>query len=310
MDIKEILDQLGYSVTDDKDGWRTNAVWRNGDNQTSVKIFNDGNWIDFAHGLRGNIESLVKLTLGLEKEEDAQNWLKERDYVAPSVEQKPKVKSNKPFPPGSLNLLIPDHKYWIERGIPKDLIIQFKGGVALKNGKLKNRYVFPVFDSKNNILGFAGRCILKDQNYKIRPKWKAISNGRGKAEWNWPLFFNYKDIKKENRIILYESIGDYLSCATAGIKPGLVLFGTEISVPQINLLLKLNLGKIIISLNNDKEKNSVGNMAALKLEKRLQKYFDKSQIEVILPKLEDGNDWGDVLQNKGIEKIREYLEQK
>ena len=46
--IKEILQELGYDLKDDKNGWRTTANYRFGSNPTSLKIFSsNGSFIDF-----------------------------------------------------------------------------------------------------------------------------------------------------------------------------------------------------------------------------------------------------------------------
>jgi DNA primase len=99
-----------------------------------------------------------------------------------------------------------------------------------------------------------------------------------------------------------ESIGDFLALYTVGIKNVLVLFGVSLSAAVIAFLLKYDVAKINICLNNDEEKNSVGNNAAKDIKKELQAYFDESQLNIINLPYKDINDW--LLADKdGLEKF-------
>ena len=141
-----------------------------------------------------------------------------------------------------------DHSYWINRGVSQETLNLFLGGVA-DNGKMKNRYVFPIFNAKNNIIGFSGRDITN----LSKIKWKHIGE---KTEFVYPLFVNSEIIQQQKEIILVESIGDMLSLWQAGVKNTLVTFGTSLSLAILNYSLKLDPKKIYISLNNDSNKNN------------------------------------------------------
>ena len=46
--IKDILEDLGYSLSDKGGYWQSNAVYRNGDNRTALQIYKDtGAWKDY-----------------------------------------------------------------------------------------------------------------------------------------------------------------------------------------------------------------------------------------------------------------------
>jgi DNA primase len=77
----------------------------------------------------------------------------------------------------------------------------------------------------------------------------------------------------------------------SGIKNTVVTFGVNISIELLNLFIKLNLKKMIVSFNNDSGNNNVGNLAADKAKNKLLKYFDKRQVSVNLPQK---NDFGDM----------------
>ena len=77
----------------------------------------------------------------------------------------------------------------------------------------------------------------------------------------------------------------------AGIKNVIVTFGLDVSVAILNTLLRIDPDKIYISLNNDASNNNAGNEAAKKVERKLLKYFNRDQIAIKLPDL---NDFGDM----------------
>jgi DNA primase len=145
---------------------------------------------------------------------------------------------------------------------------------------MKNRYVFPIFDIKNNIIGFSGRDITN----LSKIKWKHLGE---KNDFVYPLFLNSQDIETQKEVILVESIGDMLSLYQAGIKNVLVTFGTSLSLGILNYLLKIDVKKINISLNNDSNKNNAGNIGAEKTYSRLKRYFDDKQLKIALPTKKD-----------------------
>jgi DNA primase len=100
-------------------------------------------------------------------------------------------------------------------------------------------------------------------------------------------------------------VGDMLALFESGIKNVLVLFGTEINLSIINYLLKINIGRIYISTNDDSKNNSAGNNAAYKIRKRLVKYFNESQVKIVHPKLE--KDWNLVLLKGGKQEVIQQL---
>ena len=151
---------------------------------------------------------------------------------------------------------------------------------------MANRYVFPIFNSKKQLIGVTGRH-TKDIKDKNVPKW--LHKGRT-SEWKYPLQANYQKIKDKKEIILVESIGDMLALWEAGIKNVLIAFGLNLSPSMVGLLIKLDPNKIFISFNNDSY-NKAGNDASEKVKRKLTKHFNPEDIEVRLP---DKNDFGEM----------------
>jgi hypothetical protein len=289
--IQLILTELGYKLSIDKDGWRTNAVFRGGDNPTAIKVFSkDGSWIDFVESKRGKLEDLIALSLG--DKTKVQDFLKGKLSFDPSsVSISPKIKIPEIFDEKIVNDLIPDFSYWQSRGIDKKVAELFKGGLCLDCqsflAKLKNRQILVIYNGKNQIIGLTGRSL----NNKL-PKWKHIG---AKSNWVWPASINQKIIREKKEVILVESPVDILKLWECGIQTAICLFGTEFSFAILNFLLKVNPSKIIIATNN--EESCVGNDAAVKIYNRLKRYFNLDQLQIKLP---PAKDFGEISDNKVI----------
>jgi hypothetical protein len=281
--IKDMLHELGYTnIVENHKEYRTRPIYRDSDNNTVLSVNKrNGRFVDFARNISGSFDDLVKLTLNLKDMKDAKTWLsKHGSSPSSQPESKPELRMPKTFSKTALLKLTPDHDYWLNRGVTEYSISEFKGGVV-REGKMANRYVFPIFDAKDNIAGFAGRDLF---NNTKRPKWKLIGD---KSQWKYPLFLNHSVIKEKKKIIIVESIGDMLALWDCGIKNVIVSFGLDVSTALISSFIRFDLEKIIISLNNDSESSKAGNKAAKKAESKLLKYFDPHQISVILPTHDD-----------------------
>jgi len=278
LNVFQVLTDLGYKLKDHGKEYRARPLYRDSDNDTVLKIEkNSGNWFDFKQNISGDLNSLVKLTLKLDGVDEAKQWLKNKNFISKLVTntEKPLIKCAKNFDISILDRLENKHDYWINRNITQETISQFKGGVA-HAGKMKNRYVFPIFNLKNNIIGFSGRDVTNISKIK----WKHLGE---KSDFLYPLFLNHSILEEQREIILVESVGDMLNLWQNNIKNVLVTFGTSLSLPILNHMLKLDIKKIYISLNNDSNKNMAGNIGADKIHFRLKRYFDQRQIKVALP---------------------------
>lgn len=281
VNVYQILTDLGYKLKDHGKEYRAKPLYRESDNDTVLKIYKDtGHWFDFKENISGDFSSLINMTLKLDNVAKAKEWLKDKNFQTQNSNNnsKPILRESKKFDSNLLNKLEKKHQYWIDRGINLNTLEYFKGGVAL-DGKMKNRYVFPIFDSNNKIIGFSGR----DLTNKSKIKWKHIGD---KKNWLYPLSLN-KDFFEEKEIFLIESIGDCLNMWDAGIKNTIVTFGLDVSISVLNFLLRSDFKKINISFNNDINKNLAGNIASEKTYNKLLRYFDKNQLNIKLPNKKD-----------------------
>jgi len=289
--VRSVLEEIGYSLIDNGKEFRTRPLYRDSDNDNVLRIWKDsGKWVDFKENKSGSLEDLIKITLNLDSISEAKEWVAKRDlYREESTTLKPKatLKQSRVFDKSILLKLRNDHSYWASRNISERIVKPFQGGLA-STGKMYNRYVFPIFNSRDQIIGFAGRDVSQSSDDR-RPKWKLIGD---KKEWAFPFKVNYKELKTKKEAILVESIGDMLALKENGISNVIVTFGLSLTSKILMSLVSLNPTKIIIAFNNDSLKSSAGNLAAESVRKKLLLYFDKKQISIKLP--ETNKDFGEL----------------
>lgn len=285
IDYKQVLLEIGYSnILENAKELRVKPIYRDSDSGSVLRIRKDnGSFIDFARNISGSFEELVKLSLNLTSLEEAQKWLSGKySYDRRKIKRvDAEISQIKIFDINLLKKLESNHSYWINRGVSEETLMKFNGGVV-KAGKMIERYVFPIFNSKNQIVGFSGRDLINKG--ELRPKWKHIGQ---KFSWVYPAFLNRQELIDSKEVFLVESIGDMLSLHDKGVKNVLVTFGLDIGSGIINFLLKTDCKKIRICFNNDSNNNSAGNKAAEKSFKKLSLYFDERQITINLPPKKD-----------------------
>lgn len=249
-DYKTILNNLGYKLIDRGSYWQCAAVFRNGDNQTALKIYKDtGVWQDFVEGTKPTpFVALVEKTVGKER---AKKLLKNISNLPTIQHKQPSLlKEEKTFPTSSLKKLLPDRAYFESRGISAATQKEYQCGLAT-GGKLYQRIVFPIFREDGKIHGFSGRKVLQDND---RPKW--LHYGKS-ADWFYPYFSvdGVKEkIEEENRIFLIESIGDSMALFQSGVENNIVAF-TNILTPRLISRLSTLDVDLVLSFNNDSGQN-------------------------------------------------------
>ena len=295
MEVKEILQNAGYTnITEDSKNFRMKPLYRDSSSQTVLSVRKDtGSFIDFSKNISGSLQTLIKMSLDFKTEEEALKWIESHADGGLKIKQndRPVVKENRVFSKTSLEKVMPQHDYWINRGVSEKTLSLFEGGVV-HEGKMKNRYIFPIFDYKKNLVGVSGRDLVNDPDSK-RPKWKHIGD---KSQWKYPMQVNNKLLKDKREVIVVESIGDMLSLWEAGVKNVAVSFGLQIGLGLLNYFMRIDCQKIILAFNNDE--NKAGNEAAEKNSNRLQRYFDKNQIIIALP---SEGDFGEMSQEQIID---------
>jgi hypothetical protein len=290
MEVREILENIGYTnIKEDARTYRMKPLYRDSSSDTVLSVMKDtGSFIDFSKNISGSLKDLIKMSLDFKTEDEAIQWLEKNTdgLVLKPKQEKPIIKETKMFSKDCLEKLIKDHSYWNNRGVSNQALELFQGGVV-KAGKMKNRYVFPIFDYQQNLVGVSGRDLVNDPESK-RPKWKHIGD---KSQWKYPMQVNNKIIRQSREVIVVESIGDMLALWDAGIQNTAVAFGLQVGLGLLNYFIRVDVDKIILALNNDASNNNAGNEAAQKNLNRLTRYFDHDQIQIALP---EQGDFGDM----------------
>lgn len=300
-DLKELLYSIGYhTLVDDGRFWRTNAVYRNGDNKTSLRINKvTGQFADFVQKESGSIDELIQLTLGLDEVQLKKFYEGNLIDINTIVQQreKPVITMEKTWKDTELTNMLPHYAFYEERGISKETLQFFRSGFA-HSGSMNQRYVFPIYNRDGLIHGWSGR----DLTGKKDAKWKHI--GR-KAGWLYPAFMAEKrfsadgknseivypcldEIVQSKEVILVESIGDMLKLWECGHKNVLVTFGLVPSTKLGSFLMTYQIDRLVIAFNNDFESEiNRGRVAAVSAFIDLMHYIDLNKIVIALPRAND-----------------------
>ena len=286
--VKEVLTSIGYSPKDAGKGWHCCPLYRESDSNTVLCVDKkSGLWYDFKENVGGSLERLVALTLN-KSEKEVRAFFEENSVeISNEAEEEESIDyEQKTFPKEWLTRLKREHVYWEKRGVSRTTVEKFMGGVAL-NGRMMNRYVFPIFDETNKIQGFNGRDLIKNSN---RVKWKLMGKKKG---FCYPTFLNNDILKKQKEVILVESIGDMLALWDNGIKNVIVIFGLFVFPSVIKKLLEISPHTIVIAVNDDSLNKSAGNNASVRIQRQLNAYFDADKIITHLPPKDKG-DFGEM----------------
>lgn len=294
-DIKSALEQIGYRLKDFGNHWRTAAIYRGGDNQTSLKVYkNTGVWQDYVSGSDSMpFQKLIELTLKTKDPKIIKQYIRDSSEPTEYV-KKETLEMEKVYPEECLQRLFPNYSLYLKRNISEETLKKYKCGLA-SNGQMYQRMVFPIFNSDGQIIGFSGRKINENNDFA---KWKHIGV---KSQWVYPAFVPQEmtvnqSIEEKKEVILVESIGDSLALTEEGYSNNLVTFGLDCSPALINYLCSKDLSKIIIATNNDNDKQkNHGKIAAMKNYMKLSQFFDFDQLFIQLPW---ANDFGDMRQKE------------
>ncbi len=291
MRLIEILQEADCSPRNYGTYLTCKAKYRGGNDAGSVGIYLSHNIAkDFVTGKIFSLEEFLRLTLGYSNLNQVASILEDKNkyYEFNSGDTNPFTNATKFYSENDIVNLEQNYSYWNNRRISSDTLKVFQGGLCTE-GRMYQRYVFPIFNSRRKIQGFSGR----DVTGKSPIKWKHLGK---KNEWAYPFIFNHQYIQESEQLILVESIGDMLSLWESGIKNTGVTFGTDIGGGLLKAITRLDPKKIVIATNNDQ--NKAGQKAAIKIQKSLlAAFFDISQLQISHP---TKNDFGDQTKEENL----------
>jgi len=290
--VREILNQIGIKITSENDSGFAQfcPIYRGSSDPQGASICLNSGWTtDWSQDERFPLEVLVKRVTGEE--------LSEQDLKQYQPIWEPKEKEQDYWSEDCLLELLPNHTYWEGRGISRETLNFFRGGVS-HGGDLYQRYVWPVFDRHGRIIGFTGRDITGEAKVKYKHRGKSTNFlfGLFNRENNSTPILN--SILENDHIILVEGPSDSVACYDEGVKNVLPTMGLNVSKTMISFLIGSNPSKITITYNKDN--NGAGQDAAVKNFAKLSEHFDLDVLEIKYP---IGND---LAENK--EKIKEWLD--
>lgn len=225
--LKELANKLGIKI---KKVNFEDKIWKK-----KEKIFNI-NYLasEFYHYL------LTRHQLG----KKALNYLQER-----KINQKIVKTFSLGYAPLSWNSLL---KFLKKKGFEEEEILE--SGLLVKNergrfyDRFRQRIIFPIFDHRNNILGFSGRIFEKEEEAKyINTPETPVYH---KRETLFGINLTKDFIKQKNQAIIVEGEFDMISCYQNGIENVVAIKGTAITREQL-MLLKRHTNQIVLSLDSD-----------------------------------------------------------
>jgi len=122
--------------------------------------------------------------------------------------------------------------------------------------RFRDRLMFPLFDHRENVAGFAGRVLdptIKEAKYVNTPETLVYH----KSELLYPLQITKEDIKKENKAVVVEGEIDAISSYQIGVKNVVAIKGSALTEPQSRLLKRFT-ENLVLSLDSD----AAGDMAS------------------------------------------------
>ncbi len=282
-DVRDILESNGYTIhLESGDYLKMRPLYRESSNNTALSVNkNTGYWVDWVTMEKGDLKSLISKTGG-------------DSNISLEVSKKNKNKQLLDF---SIKLnsediptLLPNYNFYLNRGISEDTLRELRSGMCT-SGKMNSRYVFPIFSESNDIIGLAGRDLLKSD---VRPKWKKLGESK---KFAYPLFTNKEDILNKRQVILLEGISDLVALFDCGIRQCLVVFGLNLSSFLLSKILELQPTDIVLGFNFDDKKDgsNPGMLGNIKIRDKLLKWFSPSVVRICLPYK---NDFGDMSKDE------------
>jgi len=155
--------------------------------------------------------------------------------------------------------------YMLRHGYSMDILREYEVGYD----KQRDRVVFPLRDHLCNFVGLMGKKLTegggKYKLYKeeLRDIYSGYDLSKGTVMWNLHRFYGCALEKKLDYLVIVEGFKAALWLIQNGYPNTVALIGASPTEVQIDLLKRLNIGTIYISLDND-DAGTVGTIKAVK----------------------------------------------
>jgi DNA primase len=181
----------------------------------------------------------------------------------------------------------------------KDII---KSGLCNANDKgyydtFSRRIMFPLWDIDGKPIAFSGRI------YNTIDTSKYVNSKESPIFIKGHLLYNYhrakEEVRKSGQVIIVEGFMDVIALHKVGIKNVIAAMGTAITSEQAHLIKRLS-SNVILMFDGDK----AGNKATIACSEELLKL----DIVPKIVRLEDNLDPDEYINARGIDKLREHLD--
>ena len=221
-------------------------------------------------------------------------------------------------------------EYLSKRGIKDDIIQAFELGLSskdfdllfktlsskdvlqtdmydlglIKQGKndnfydlFRDRIIFPIHDEKGNVVAFSGRTYLEDDTSA-----KYINSPQTKVFTKSNVLYNFhhalSEIKKTNRIVLFEGPMDVIAAYKSNVKDGVASMGTSLTKDQVKLIKKYT-NNVTICYDGD--------AAGIVATQRAISLFEKENMNIKIVILPEGLDPDDYINKFGTETLNKFI---
>ena len=149
-----------------------------------------------------------------------------------------------------------------------------------------NRIIFPLFDHRDNVIGFSGRILDSRQVSKYVNTRETLVYHKGEVFFG--LNIAKEKIKKENQAIILEGEFDVISCFQEGITNTVAVKGTALTESQVNLISRFT-QKVTLCFDSD----AAGQDAI----KRSLSVLEKKGITATVIAIQNGKDPDEAIKN-------------
>ncbi len=142
------------------------------------------------------------------------------------------------------------HYYMRNLGFSEDELVE--GSLLVRNNnrvydKFVNRVMFPIFDTRGNIIAFGGRALASDAPAKyLNSSETYVFQKRDNL-----FALNYAKNSKADYFILCEGYMDVISMHQAGFDSAVATLGTAITATQARLIGRMGKSEVILSYDSD-----------------------------------------------------------
>jgi DNA primase len=160
----------------------------------------------------------------------------------------------------------------------------------------RDRVVFPIGNSRGEVVGFGGRSLAAERGPKYLNTPETAFFRKGELLFGEPGVF--QAVRKAGRFLLVEGYLDVLACAQAGLEGPLAPLGTALTAEQVRLLKRFAPAGVLAF-----DADEAGSRAA----QRAILLCEQADLAVEVAELAGGKDPAEILQSAGAEALHKSV---